>query len=82
MSKQSNLHKELAFYKENQKDLVKKHLDKFIVIKNQAVVGVYDTEIEAYKEAQKDFELGTFLIQSVKSGADSYSHTFCSRVSV
>ena len=69
---QSKLHKELAFYKEKQNELVEQYQGKFVVIKDQEITG----------EAQKKFELGTFLIQQVEAGEDSYSQTFYSRVHI
>lgn len=77
-----SLKKEFEFYKENQTALVGKHKGKFIVIRDQEVRGVYDTEIEAYQEAQKEYELGSFLIQKAEEGQGNYSQTFYSRVSV
>jgi len=74
------LQKELDFFKSNQKTLVQKYEGKFLVIKDQAVQGTYDTEIEAYDEAKKRFELGTFLIQQCLPGQESYTQTFHSRV--
>jgi hypothetical protein len=76
------LKKEFEYYKTNQVILVGKYEGKFIVIKNEAVIGEYDTEIEAYQEAQKEHELGTFLIQFVEKGKENYSQTFYSRVAV
>lgn len=76
----SPLKKEFEFYKKNQVDLVGKYEGKFVVVKDQEVKGVYDTEIQAYQEAQKNFKLGSFLIQRVEKGEGSYSQTFHSRV--
>ncbi len=78
----SNLQQELAYFKANQASLVQKYQNKFLVIKDQEVKGVYDTEIDAYTEAQKTFELGTFLIQQCLSGTESYTQTFHSRVAL
>ena len=75
-----NLQRALENFKKNQKDLVQKYEGKFLVIKNQSVRGVYETEIQAYTEAQKSFELGTFLIQQCLPGKESYTQTFHSRV--
>ncbi|OGI90356.1 hypothetical protein A3B01_02285 [Candidatus Nomurabacteria bacterium RIFCSPLOWO2_01_FULL_41_52b] len=75
-----NLQKELEYFKSNQKELVEKYENKFLVIKDQKVVSVFDTEIDAYTEAQKQFELGTFLIQQCLPGKESYTQTFHSRV--
>lgn len=74
-----SLEKELQFFKKNQTDLLKEYEGKFLVIKDEKVVGVHDTEIEAYTEAQKKFELGTFLIQQCLPGNDSFSQTYHSR---
>lgn len=78
----NSLKKEFEFYKENQKGLVNKYGGRFIVIKDKEVLGVYNSEIEAYQETQKTQKLGSFLIQKVEEGKDSYSQTFYSRVSV
>jgi len=76
------LQKQLEYFKANQKELVKKYEGKFLVIKDQQVQGVYDTEIEAYTEAKKKFDLGTFLIQQCLPGQESYTQTFHSRVAL
>ena len=78
----SNLQKQLEYFKANQDELVRKYEGKFLVIKDQEVKGVYDTEIEAYADAKKKFELGTFLIQQALPGQESYTQTFHSRVVV
>ncbi len=77
----NNLKKELEYFKANQADLVKRYGGMFIVIKDQTIEGSYKTELEAYTEAQKKFELGTFLIQECIAGQESYTQTFYSRVS-
>ena len=74
------LKKEFDYFIANQTELVGKYNGKFIVIKDQQVVGVFDSEQEAYSEASGKFELGTFLIQEVKPGSEVYSQTFHSRV--
>ncbi len=77
-----NLQKQLEYFKSHQDELVRKYRGKFLVIKDQDVKGVYDTEIEAYTDAKKKFELGTFLIQQALPGQESYTQTFHSRVVV
>ena len=75
------LQKELEFFKAHQEELVRQHEGKFLVIKDQVVQGVYDTELEAYTDAQNKFELGTFLIQRCLPGEEGFTQTFHSRVS-
>ena len=78
----NNLQKQLEYFKSHQSELVRKYEGKFLVIKEQEVQGVYDTEMEAYTVAKKKFELGTFLIQQCLPGQESYTQTFHSRVAL
>mgnify|MGYP001544463374 CR=1 FL=1 len=75
------LEKEFQYYLDNQSDLVKKYNNRFIVIKDQSIIGDYSTTSEAYTEAIKKFEPGTFLIQKCTAGNQDYTQTFHSRVS-
>lgn len=72
------LEKEFNYYLDNQDELVKKYNGKFIVIKNQKVIGDYSTELEAIKKTSQKEKLGTFLIQKCEPGVDSYSQMFYS----
>lgn len=74
------LEKEFQYYIDNQDEIVKKYNGKYIVIKNNQVIGAYDTNIEAYDETTKTEELGTFLIQLCSPGNEAYTQTFHSRV--
>ena len=76
----SVLEKEFQFYLDNQEDLVKKYNGKFIVIKNEKIIGAFDSELEAYEETSKEHEIGTFLIQKCESGSDNYTQTYHSQV--
>ncbi len=74
------LKKDLDYFTKNQEELVGKYKGEFLVIKDQQVKGHYLTEIQAYTEAKKEFELGTFLIQRCLPGEEIYTQTFHSRV--
>jgi hypothetical protein len=76
------LKKEFDFYLANQAEFVKTYLGKYIVLKDQKVIGVYDSNIEAYEQTEKEHALGTFLIQLVEPGVENYTQTFHSRVFV
>lgn len=78
----NNLKKEFEFYKKNQKMLVEKYDGLFLVIKDETVIGDFNTEIEAYSFGEKEYGLGSFLIQKVENGQENYSQTFYSRVMV
>lgn len=78
----SYLQKQLEYFKVHQDELVKKYEGKFLVIKDEKVQGVYNSEMEAYTDAKKKLELGTFLIQRCLPGEESYTQTFHSRVAL
>ena len=75
------LQKEFEYYIANQGDLVAVHgFGKYVVIKGEKVIGVYDDQIQAIKETSKTHTPGTFLVQHCVPGSDSYTETFHSRV--
>jgi hypothetical protein len=78
MSKQ--LEKEFQYYLEHQDELVEKHNGKYVVIKGQRVIGVFDGEWEAVEQTSKKYKLGTFLVQKCEPGSESYTQTYHSRV--
>ena len=73
------LEQELKYYIDHQAELVAKYNGKFLVIKDQAVVGVFDSIEVAYFQSIEKFEPGSFLIQECAPGEDSYTQTFHSR---
>ena len=77
-----NLEKEFQYFLDHQDELARQYGGEFLIIKNQRVIGVYDTEVEAFTETQKQHELGTFLIQECRAGSKVYTQTFHSRVLV
>ncbi len=74
------LEKEFDYYLKHQDELVKKYNGKFIVIKDCAVIGDYDSELEAVEKTTEKYELGTFLVQKCEPGSESYTQTYHSRV--
>lgn len=74
------LQREFQYYLDNQADLVKKYNGKFIVIKNQQILGSYDSQDQAFIETKKTQDVGTFLIQYCSPGTSDYTQTFHSRV--
>lgn len=64
---------ELNFFKENQDELVEKYGGKTLAIKGEEVIGAYDSPLEALKEASKNHEMGSFMIQPCQSGPDAYT---------
>ena len=76
----NSLEKEFQYYLDNQVDLVSQFDGKVLVIKNQQVIGNFDTEIEAIDETKKTETLGTFLVQRCSAGEANHTATFHSRV--
>jgi 3-methyladenine DNA glycosylase AlkD len=76
----SPLEREFDYFLANQEELVRKYQGKFVVIKDQQVIGTYNSELEALKETTKTHELGTFLVQRAEPGSESYTQVYHSRV--
>lgn len=74
------LEDEFKFFLKNQGELVQKYNGKFVVIKGGKVLGAYDGELQAVEETSKSEPMGTFLVQKVEPGTESYTQTFHSRV--
>jgi hypothetical protein len=51
-----------AYYRAHQVEIVSGHLNEFVVIKGQQVLGYYGTENQAF-DAMAGDELGTFIVQ-------------------
>ena len=75
----SPLQAEFEYYLSHQDEMVEEYDGKYIVIKDEEVLGVYDDELTAVTETQKSHDIGTFLVQKVSSGDAEYSQTFHSR---
>lgn len=76
------LKQEFQYYVAHQDELVRQYNGKYIVIKGKAILGAYDDQLKAVSETQKAHELGTFLVQKVEPGSDSYTQIFHSRVAL
>ena len=59
------LDKQIKYYQKNKAQFFKEYPGKYIVIKNFAVIGVYDSHDEAYRETVKQHQVGTFLIKAM-----------------
>lgn len=66
---------ELKFFITHQKEFVEKYNGKALVLRGDELVGVYESPLEAYTEAQKQFPLGTFMIQPCAPGPEAYTVT-------
>ena len=75
------LEQEFKYYLDNQAELAKQHFSRFIIIKDQKILGDYSTEIEAVLAGQNELGLvlGTFLVQHCSPGVENYTQFFHSR---
>lgn len=65
-NEETALKHELNYYKENKDDWLEKYGEgKFIVIKEDQVIGPYDDREKAYEEGLNEFGLKPFLVQRV-----------------
>ena len=74
------LEEEFGYYLANQDRLLALHRGQFIVIKNQCILGSYDSEAEAVRVTCAQHELGTFLVQKCVPGNSGYVRMYHSRV--
>lgn len=76
----NQLDKEFEYYLAHQDEVVEKYNGKYVVIRDEQILGAYDDELTAITETQKSYKLGTFLVQKVSPGTEDYTQTFHSRV--
>lgn len=69
---------ELDFFKAHQDELVRKHKGKVLAIKGQTVIGAYPDALIAYLEAQKEHQVGTFMLQPCEPGPEAFTVTISS----
>jgi hypothetical protein len=70
--------KELAFFIDNQAELVSKYGGQVLLLKDAAVAGVFTSPLEAYVAGQKRYDAGTFMIQPCEPGPSAYTVTLSS----
>jgi hypothetical protein len=64
------------YFTKNLKELYAKYGHKFIVIKNEEVIGAYDTFDVAFDTTMQTEELGTFIIQECVSDPTELVQSF------
>jgi hypothetical protein len=67
--------RELNFFIANQDRLVAQYDGKTLVLRGDEVVSVHDSALDAYLDATKKYQLGTFMIQPCSKGPDAYTVT-------
>ncbi|MDR0519302.1 MAG: hypothetical protein LBG82_04535 [Clostridiales Family XIII bacterium] len=69
------------YFINNLASLYQKYGHRFLVIKNEKVIGAYNSFDDAFSETIKTEKLGTFLIQDCVSNPDDLIRTFQGNIS-
>ena len=77
----SVLNREFDFFLAHQEELVQKYRGRYVVIRDEKVIGDYPDAATAVFTTQRTFPLGTFLVQKADPGPEAYTQRFHSRVS-
>ena len=57
---------EIKYYESSREEFLKKFLNKVVLIKGEKLIGVFDSEEQAYQEGIKHFGNTAFLIKRVE----------------
>lgn len=66
------------YFKDHFDELYPKYSEKYIVIKNEQVIGSYNSFDDAFNETTKTEAVGSFLIQYCTMNKDKYINHFYS----
>lgn len=63
------------FFIKNYKDLYKQYGHKFLAIKNEKILGAYDSVPDAITQLSNEYEIGTYIIQECTDDDTAYRTT-------
>jgi hypothetical protein len=66
--------KDFDFFIKSYQELYSQYGHKFIAIKNQKILGSYDTELEAITNTEKQYPLGSFIVQECNGDESGYTN--------
>ena len=67
------LEKEFQYFLDNQTDLFKQFPYRYLAIKDQKVIGIYDNKIDAYFQTQEQHGVDSFLIQFCSLNQEAFT---------
>ena len=67
--------KDFDYFVANYQDLFKKYGHKFLAIKNQQILGAYDSVPDTIKDLSPKYEIGTYIIQECTGDDSAYRTT-------
>ena len=59
------LEREIAYYNEHRDELIEKHLGRFVLVKDESLIGVFNTIEQAISEGARRYGLSSFLVREV-----------------
>ena len=72
------MEKDFLWFKDNYAELQKMYGNSFIVIKNETVLGTFDSYASAVRTTVKTEELGTFIVQECNKDYKAYQCSIAS----
>lgn len=72
--------KNFAYFKQNHEELFEKFPNRYLIIIDEQVKGDFATMNEALDYAEKNFELGSYIVQYCSEGTAGYTQHFHTRV--
>lgn len=69
---ETDRNRDFDYFVKNYQKLFKKYGHKFIVIKNETVVGAYDSVFNAIDTLSGKYEVGTYIIQECSGDESAY----------
>lgn len=67
-----NRSKDFEYFISNYQNLFAKYGHKFIAIKNEHILGVYDSVLDAISALSDKYEVGTYIIQECTGDESAY----------
>lgn len=65
---------DFEYFIRHYQELFSQYGHKFIVIRNNKILGSYNTELEAINETSKEYPLGTFIVQECNGDESGYTN--------
>ena len=56
---------EIKYFESQREKLLANHQDKFVLIKGEVIIGIYDSEVAAYREGLNKIGIEPFLIKKI-----------------
>ncbi len=66
------LEKERKYFENNRAEWLAKHSDKFILVKGEELIGIFNTQQEALIEGARRFGTESFLVRQVEESEQLY----------